>query len=87
MCLGYDPGLPRKYGMCTMLIILGVKLAIGLGSGGDGKGSGCVVIVSKGVKGSKGGKGVRRFVITSASAIHGIESKLSCCGLRCDKFS
>ena len=79
--LGSDPSHLRKYGICTMLVILGARLAIVFRSGGDSKGSGCVVRGGKGVRGSKGGKGVIKFWVTCTCELPKIEPKLSCCGL------
>lgn len=47
--MGFDPGLPRKYGMCTMLVSLGSRLAIGLGNGDGGKGGVGGSIIAKGI--------------------------------------
>jgi hypothetical protein len=64
-----------------MLVILGARLAIELRNGGDNKGSECVVRGGKGVKGSKGGKCIRRCWVTSTCEPPKVEPKLSCYGL------
>ena len=82
---GSDHGLPRKYGMCTISMIIGAmgRLAIIVGNIGN-VGGVCIVCGKTNIGKCRGVKG---FWIAYSCEVLEVEPKCSCCGLRGDNPS